>query len=114
MTLSAAIPTSTHWGNYLLDTRDGRVSAVHPTARDADPSSIGQSLLDSQDVGCRIARPSVRQGYLRKQWRNDAALRGIKPFVAVPWDEALDLAAEALRHVVSEHGNQAIFGGSYG
>ena len=29
-------------------------------------------------------------------------------------DEALDIAVNALRRVVAEHGNEAIFGGSYG
>ena len=30
------------------------------------------------------------------------------------WDFALDLAAESLARVRAEHGNQAIYGGSYG
>ena len=30
------------------------------------------------------------------------------------WDEALDLVAAELRRVRTEHGNEAIFGGSYG
>lgn len=32
----------------------------------------------------------------------------------MPWDEALDIAVDALKRVVDEHGNQAVFGGSYG
>ena len=106
--------TSTHWGNFFVETRDGRISAVHPTGNDSDPSTIGQSLVDSQDPGCRVARPYIRQGYLEKPGRSDGSRRGIDPFVAVPWDEALDIASSALKQVVTDHGNEAIFGGSYG
>src|SRR6185369_11560628 len=35
-------------------------------------------------------------------------------FVAVPWDTALDLVANELRRVKTQHGNEAIYAGSYG
>ena len=41
---SELIPTSTHWGNYLVERRNGRITAVHPYAADPHPSPIGQSL----------------------------------------------------------------------
>ncbi|MDH3317629.1 MAG: molybdopterin-dependent oxidoreductase [Gammaproteobacteria bacterium] len=110
----AHILTSTHWGNYLTEKREGRIHALHPAEGDTNPSDIGRSLIDSQHAGCRVPRPSIRRGYLDKSWQSDGSKRGIEPFVAVPWDEALDIAAEALKRVVSEHGNEAIFGGSYG
>ena len=108
------IPTSTHWGNFEVETRDSRVVAIHPERHDTEPSPIGQSLLASQDAGCRIPRPSIRAGWLKRPGRSDGTQRGVEPFVAVPWDEALDMAADALRRVVAEHGNEATFGGSYG
>jgi biotin/methionine sulfoxide reductase len=108
------IPTSTHWGNFTVETRNARVVAIHPAEHDTEPSPIGQSLLASQDAGCRIPRPGIRAGYLKRPGRSDGTKRGVEPFVAVPWDEALDIAANALRRVVAEHGNEAIFGGSYG
>lgn len=114
MNPTRSVPTSTHWGNYVADTVDGRLRGIRPALHDSDPSPIGRSLLDSQDPGCRIARPCVRRGYLDKQWRSDGAGRGVDPFVEVPWDEALDLASQALQRVVSEFGNESIFGGSYG
>jgi biotin/methionine sulfoxide reductase len=114
MTRPAHVLTSTHWGNYLAEIRDGRIHAVHPAADDTNSSDIGQSLKDSQHAGARVPRPCVRRGYLQKRWQSDGAKRGTEPFVAVPWDEAFDIAAEALEHTVSEHGNEAIFGGSYG
>jgi biotin/methionine sulfoxide reductase len=114
MNRHARILTSTHWGNYVAEKREGRIHAVHPAEHDTNPSPIGQSLKDSQNPGCRISRPSVRRGYLDKQWKSNGSKRGIDPFVAVPWDEALDLAAEALKRTVTEYGNESIFGGSYG
>ncbi|HSF94596.1 MAG TPA: molybdopterin-dependent oxidoreductase, partial [Thermohalobaculum sp.] len=44
----------------------------------------------------------------------DRTGRGREPFVAVPWDEALDIAGAELDRVRRAHGNEAIFGGSYG
>ena len=109
---SSNLRTSTHWGDFVADVRDGSVQAVRPADGDTNPSPIGQSLLDSQDRGCRIDQPYVRRGYLEDRGRSDGTMRGVDPFVAVSWDEALDIAAEALRSTVAEHGNQAIFGGS--
>jgi biotin/methionine sulfoxide reductase len=105
--------TSTHWGAYRVEQRDGKVTALHPFEHDPDPSAIGQSIVDSLHAPCRVRRPAIRRGFLR----NGSAsreLRGRDPFVEVPWDEALDLVAQELRRVVGHHGNDAIYGGSYG
>jgi biotin/methionine sulfoxide reductase len=108
------IRTSTHWGNYQIETRNGEIRAVHPDTHDTDPSPIGQSLIDTQATSCRIERPSIRQGYLKDQHLSDGAQRGREPFVQVPWDEALDLAAQALKRVKNEFGCESVYGGSYG
>jgi biotin/methionine sulfoxide reductase len=107
-------PTSTHWGNYNVETHNGEITAVHPAGEDTTPSPIGQSLKSAQDVGSRIPRPFIRKGYLDNQWKSDGTKRGIDPFVAVPWDEALDIAGQALKRVIDTYGNQSIYGGSYG
>ena len=62
----------------------------------------------------RVAAPMVRQGYLRDGPKGGGAGRGREPFVKVSWEQALDLVADELTRVKEEHGNQAIFGGSYG
>lgn len=107
-------PTSSHWGNYLVKTVAGEMSAVISYPEDEEPSRIAQSMLDIQDPGVRIAQPMVRKGYLLQGRESDGRQRGRDPFVPVSWEAALDLAAEALRDVRREHGNGAIFGGSYG
>ncbi|MFK8047042.1 MAG: molybdopterin-dependent oxidoreductase [Halioglobus sp.] len=107
-------PTCTHWGNYRIES-DGRdITAVHPYEVDAEPTPIGQSLLNALDEGARIPQPMVRAGYLEKGRESDGEGRGAEPFVPVSWEVALDLAADALRHTMKEHGPNGIYGGSYG
>ena len=108
------VPTATHWGNYLVERRAGKIAAVHPYPYDETPTPIGQSLLAALDADCRIPQPMVRRGWLHERWEGDGSLRGREPFVAVSWDRALDLAAEALEHARDVHGNESIYGGSYG
>ncbi|UGT61078.1 molybdopterin-dependent oxidoreductase [Nocardia asteroides] len=103
--------TATHWGNYLVGAAPDGTIAVRPAAGDPEPSPIGRSLAAARDPGVRIARPAVRRGYLRDR---DRSGRGREPFVEVEWDEAIDLAAGALRDTIAAHGNRAIYGGSYG
>ncbi|MEP9362741.1 molybdopterin-dependent oxidoreductase [Nocardioides sp. CN2-186] len=62
----------------------------------------------------RLLRPAVRAGWLEHGPRRAENRRGSEPFVEVSWDRALDLVANELHRVASEHGNSAIYGGSYG
>ncbi len=108
------VPTATHWGAYRAVVRDGRLAEIRPFEFDPDPSPIGQSLVGTLDDPCRILRPAVRAGWLRNGPRSPVDGRGGEPFVEVPWDEALDLVARELDRVRREHGNEAIYAGSYG
>ncbi len=114
MVANRLTPTCTHWGNYRIESDGAEILGVHPYESDADPSPIGQSLLNTLDPGTRIPQPMVRQSYLFSPEASATHLRGREPFVAVSWDQALDLAAEALQRTRRNHGNRAIYGGSYG
>ncbi|MEM7259751.1 MAG: molybdopterin-dependent oxidoreductase, partial [Pseudomonadota bacterium] len=107
-------PTSTHWGHYRVKTSAGAVSHVLPNTAETNPSPIAQSLIDSHHPGCRVPAPHIRSSYLKKPEENSGARRGIDPFVQVPWDEAFDIAGQAISRTIEQHGNQAIYGGSYG
>ena len=107
-------PTATHWGAYRAEVRDGRVVTLHRFAADRDPSPIGAGMAQALTDAVRIPRPMIRQGWLKHGPRRRANARGAEPFVAVPWDEALDIVANELRRVKEAHGNAAIFAGSYG
>ncbi|MEX2519594.1 MAG: molybdopterin-dependent oxidoreductase [Paracoccaceae bacterium] len=100
-----------HWGAYRAEMKAGRAVALHPFEDDPDPSGIGAAMLETLDDPCRIDRPMVRRGYLDG---DGGAARGRDSFVALDWDEALDMAAAELERVRREHGNQAIYAGSYG
>ncbi|MEX6665972.1 molybdopterin guanine dinucleotide-containing S/N-oxide reductase [Pseudomonas sp. W2-17] len=110
--------TSLYWGAYRPRVVDGRLQAMDPVEWDADPSPIGSSIPGTIDSATRIRRPALRRSFLERFDDHPALrnphLRGNEAFVEVPWDVALDLVATELTRVKAEHGNQAIFGGSYG
>lgn len=108
------VPTVTHWGNYEINVEDDKIVGVENYAEDPHPSPIGQSLNDSQNPNVRIDQPMVRRSYLETQGRSDGSKRGREAFVAVSWDDALDLAAQQLQRVKTNFGNASIYAGSYG
>ena len=104
--------TLTHWGAYEVET-DGRgITAVLPFAKDPDPSPIGQSLKAVRRS--RVMRPAIRESWYRNGPGSNSDRRGYEPFVQVEWEVALDMVAGEIDRIRSTHGNQAIFGGSYG
>ncbi|MEK9678963.1 MAG: molybdopterin-dependent oxidoreductase [Rhodospirillaceae bacterium] len=103
--------TATHWGAYEVEVEDGKVSALTPIAADPDPSPIGPGMPQALYDPARIQQPMIRKAWLDKKGGKS---RGQGPFVAVSWERALDLAAIEIERVRSEHGNGAIFAGSYG
>jgi biotin/methionine sulfoxide reductase len=113
-----AVPHSAHWGAFTAEVVDGRLVGVQPFARDPDPSPILRSIPDAVQGAARVQRPSIRRGWLdaheRAAPQDNRRGRGAEPFVEVPWDETLDIVAAELDRVRRDHGNEAIFGGSYG
>lgn len=107
-------PTVTHWGAYSAEVEDGRLVGMRPFAGDPDPSPMGAGMVDALDDACRIREPMVRKGWLDHGPRADDAGRGAEPFVAVSWGRALDLLAGEIERIRGDHGNQAIYAGSYG
>ncbi|ROZ78031.1 molybdopterin guanine dinucleotide-containing S/N-oxide reductase [Ramlibacter sp. WS9] len=106
--------TSSHWGVYEVVRWDGEACGLRPLAEDPDPSPIGVAMWDAYQSPLRIRRPAVRRSWLRGGPGSAPELRGREPFVEVDWDEALDLVASEVGRVRRDHGNSAIFGGSYG
>ncbi|MEM9145475.1 MAG: molybdopterin-dependent oxidoreductase [Pseudomonadota bacterium] len=103
--------TSSHWGAFEVITEGGRIVGTAPFAGDPHPSAIPEALPAAVHHRSRVARPSIRRDWLE---RRDRSARGRDGYVDLPWDEALDITAAELDRVRSEHGNGAIFGGSYG
>ncbi|MDJ0628363.1 MAG: molybdopterin-dependent oxidoreductase [Rhodobacter sp.] len=102
--------TSSHWGVGVVRTRNGRIRTVEDYSGEPDASHLNGNIAASLNGDARVLRPAVRSG-----WRDGSACeRGRDRFVEVSWDEALDLIAGELTRVRRDHGNRAIFAGSYG
>jgi len=106
--------TTSHWGAFKVVTEGDRIVATEPFEADPNPSDISRSIPAAVHHKTRVARPAIRKGWLEGGADRARHLRGEDEFVDVPWDEALDIAAEELKRVVAEHSNEAIYGGSYG
>ncbi len=106
--------TANHWGTYRVRSENGRVTAMDPFEQDPDPSPIGPGYLDVQDGPTRIIAPMVRKSWLDDGPGARPERRGVDPFVALTWEEIEPLLAGELSRVVGEHGNNAIYAGSYG
>jgi len=102
-----------HWGAFSAVVEDGRVVGVRPFEHDPDPSPLIENIPASVHSDTRIARPMVREGWL-KHGRGNGEGRGRDAFVPVSWERALDLVAGELRRVRDTHGPGGIMGGSQG
>ncbi|MFK7746210.1 MAG: molybdopterin-dependent oxidoreductase [Roseobacter sp.] len=102
--------TSSHWGVGLVTTRNGQVASITPHASDPDPSALNHNMTGSLNGSARVLNPAVRKGWLD----GTDTSRGQDSFVEVSWEDVLDLIANELKRVKTEHGNQAIYAGSYG
>lgn len=111
--MASAQTSLTHWGAFTADVRGGDIASVRPDAGDADPSPLLGNLAGSIRHRSRIATPAVRRGWLDED-PGPSTRRGADEFVAVSWDELTELLSGELRRVVDTHGNEAIYGGSYG
>lgn len=110
----ASGPTSlTHWGAFSAHIEGDEIASVTAIDGDADPSPLLGNLAGSIRHRSRVATPAVRRGWLR-DGPGPTSDRGADAFVSVSWEELTDLLAGELRRVVETHGNEAIYGGSYG
>jgi biotin/methionine sulfoxide reductase len=106
-------PSTSHWGAFSAGIGDDGRLRVTPHRNDPSPSPLLGNLADALRHPTRVRSPAVRRGWLERGPGPDPA-RGHDEFVEVGWDEALDLVAAEFERVRTEHGNQAIYGGSYG
>lgn len=109
---SSSVPHSSHWGAFSVINEGGKLH-ITPHRNDPDPSPILPNVNDAASPVCRIEQPMARRGWLQHGPGPDGK-RGSDPFVPISWEHAYDLLANELKRVVVEHGNEAVFGGSYG
>lgn len=109
--------SSSHWGAYEVVREQGVAVGLRGNRFDPDPSPIGLSMWQAYQSALRVRKPAFRAGWLDDLQRGrhgSSSERGKQPFVELNWDEALKLVSGELRRVIDAHGNEAIFGGSYG
>jgi biotin/methionine sulfoxide reductase len=109
-----AVLSSSHWGIFRPIVREGRVVATEPFKADSDPAALLRSIPSAVHHRSRVQRPAIRRSWIDKAPGANPERRGIDRYVEVEWGEALGLVADALKRVIAEHGNEAIYGGSYG
>jgi len=108
------MPSSlTHWGAFRARMVAGDIAEVSAPPGDADPSPLLGNLPGAVRHESRVRTPSIRRGWL-EHGPGPTARRGADEFVAVSWEELTERLADELRRIVEHHGNEAIYGGSYG
>lgn len=103
---------SSHWGAFS-GKWEGDKLVITPHPADPDPNPIIQNFPDALRHKARVEKPMVRKGWLERGPGADDT-RGRDEFVAMEWDEVVELLANELARVRDTHGPGAIFGGSYG
>src|SRR4051812_8292614 len=111
--MSKTLPHLSHWGAFRVTVDDDRIVAVEGHPDDPAPSPLLANFVDGVHHKARVTRPAIRKGWLDNGPGPDAR-RGADEFVEVDWAEALDLVAGELQRVRTTHGNESIYGGSYG
>ncbi|MGN7734711.1 molybdopterin-dependent oxidoreductase [Ensifer sp. 22564] len=106
--------TAAHWGIYEVETDGDGTPVLKSWHKDDWPPEIGFNRIDADLNRMRVERPAVRRGWLDNGPGPALGHRGSDSFVEVDWNTALDLVAREVERVRSKHGNNAIFGGSYG
>lgn len=104
--------TASHWGVGIATVQNGKVIDVQGHGDDPAASEINANIAGSLHGAARVLRPAIRKSWL--ECRAKHRPRGRDSFVEVSWDRALDLIAKELTRVKADHGNKAIFAGSYG
>lgn len=106
--------TTNHWGTYRAVVEDDQLIDMRPFEEDADPSPIGNGIVDALNAPSRITAPMVRESWLRDGPGACTDQRGKDRFVEVEWPEVEALVANELTRVRENHGANAIYAGSYG
>ncbi len=105
--------TTTHWGSYRLQLEDGRLVGVRPVTWDRHPSADRRVAAQYRAWG--DAGPTPRGARrLPEDGPRSRERRGRNPSSSCPGTRRSTSPRGELRRVIGAHGNEAIFGGSYG
>ncbi|WP_321364637.1 molybdopterin-dependent oxidoreductase [uncultured Celeribacter sp.] len=111
--MTGYIQNASHWGTFEARHSEGNLD-VRPAPNDPHPSPMLGNIDAMVHGPQRLRRPLIRRAFLDGDFEAARAARGGDDFVPVSWDTALEITARELARVRDTHGNEAIFGGSYG
>ena len=106
--------TSSHWGAFKAQIRDGRLVSTEAFHLDPNPNDFHKLIPKALYHNSRVNRPSIRKGWLSDKVTRNRNIRGHDEYTELPWDEAIEIAANEIKRIKSDFGNEAIYGGSYG
>ena len=106
--------TAAHWGTYKVSKDKGKGFKLLPFVKDRDPSEIGRGIESALTSGSRIHKPAFRRGWLEQNDQKKNVKRGEDQFIEVSWEDAFELVSNDIKRVISNHGNESIYAGSYG
>lgn len=105
------ITHGSHFGAMEAVVKNGKFIKVLPHPKIHLSSEMLFSMADYVNSPNRIKTPCVRKSYLEGKNRPD--MRGAEEFIAIPWNDALDLVAERLDETKNNCGNESIFRTSF-
>ena len=111
--MTTVTPTTSHWGAYGVRVVDDNIVEVVAHPSDPDPSPLLAGVAGAARHRTRVLHPAIRRGWL-EDGPGPSDRRGRDDFVEVSWSEAAEAVANELTRVRARHGNESIFGGSYG
>ncbi len=106
--------TAAHWGTYKVSKDKGKGLKLFPFEKDKDPSAIGRGIESALTSSSRIHKPAFRRGWLEQNDQKKNVKRGEDQFIEVSWEDAFELVSNDIKRVISKHGNESIYAGSYG
>lgn len=105
--------SANRFGAFYANLNSGKIVSTDAFEGDEKANTMNLSIPDLLQNESRVLYPCVRKSYLQKHAPNRADLRGKEEFVRVSWDEAITLAAKALKDNFDKYGPESIYGECY-
>jgi biotin/methionine sulfoxide reductase len=113
MTARDLKPHLSHWGAYETSVDEDNNVTVHPFSEDPNPSPMLDNIPNSVRHPTRVTQPMIRAGWL-ENGPGATDRRGADEFIPVSWEKLNEVLSGELRRVYTDHGPEAVYGGSYG
>lgn len=106
--------TAAHWGLLKITLKDGKIINSEEVLQRGETKNPQTTVTgDLVYTKSRIKYPMARKSFLENK-KGNGELRGKDEWVRLKYDEAIKLVADKLKETIHNHGNEAIFAGSYG